>query len=224
MLSKKMEAYITKQGISIQFKNRVTAIGQSSTIIQDPKSMEPKEISCVSVTVNGSDTILYPHVISTLPLPVLRTVNLNGAGLNVLQKNALRALNYGPSVKIGVLFKSDWWTTKLGIVGGQSFTDLPIRTIVYPSYGVDSDTPCKVLIASYCWTTDAYRLSALGSIKDQEVLKELVLRNLAEAHGRVDSTITYEYLKGEFVAMDVKDWNVDEYTMGSLSIPYVILD
>ena len=29
------------------------------------------------------------------------------------------------------------------IVGGQSFTDLPIRTVVYPSYGVSFDD-------SYC--------------------------------------------------------------------------
>jgi len=172
-------------------------------------------IPCVTVKVNEGEIKSYSHVISTLPLPVLRTVDLNDAGLSVMQRNALRALDYGPAVKIAVLFKSNWWTTKLGIVGGQSFTDLPIRTIVYPSYGVDASPPCKVLIASYSWTSDAYRLGALSNSKDREVLKELVLRNLAEAHGRLDASITYEYLKREFDGMDVQDWSHDAHAMGA---------
>ncbi|KAG6380589.1 hypothetical protein JVT61DRAFT_4953 [Boletus reticuloceps] len=175
------------------------------------------KIPCVQVKVNGNETKRYSHVVSTLPIPVLRTVDLNSAGLNVLQKNALRTLDYGPSIKIGVLFKSDWWKTKLGIVGGQSYTDLPIRTIVYPSYGVDASPPCKVLIASYSWTTDAFRLGALATEKERDVLKDLVLRNLAEAHSRLNPEITYEYLKGEFVDMNVKDWNQDELTMGAFA-------
>ncbi|KAF8435775.1 hypothetical protein L210DRAFT_3648444 [Boletus edulis BED1] len=172
-------------------------------------------IPCVTVKVNEVEIKSYSHVISTLPLPVLRTVDLKHAGLSVMQRNALRALDYGPAVKIAVLFKSNWWTTKLGIVGGQSFTDLPIRTIVYPSYGVDASPPCKVLIASYSWTSDAYRLSALSALKDQGVLKDLVLHNLAEAHGRLNTEITYEYLKREFVDMDVQDWNHDAHAMGA---------
>ena len=40
------------------------------------------------------------------------------------------------------------------IVGGQSFTDLPIRTGFYPSYGVYSATPSMTLVASYRWTYD----------------------------------------------------------------------
>ncbi|KAG9309109.1 hypothetical protein JVU11DRAFT_11003 [Chiua virens] len=172
---------------------------------------------CVRVQVNGNETKRYSHVISTLPLPVLRTVDMNDAGLTVMQRNSLRGLDYGPSVKIAVLFKTNWWTTKLGIIGGQSFTDLPIRTIVYPSYGVDSDTPPKVLIASYSWTADAERLGALAVLEEQEVLKELVLRNLAEAHQHLSSEITYDYLKDQFVDMDTKDWGRDAHTMGAFA-------
>ncbi|KAH0837761.1 hypothetical protein J3R83DRAFT_5939 [Lanmaoa asiatica] len=247
VLSKKMEEYIRKKGVSIQFETRVTAIGQGQSdhirprafpmdellsgkeetlpesvdlTSEEARIMAEKGISKrvrddgVNVTVNGTEIRTYSHVISTLPLPVLRTLDLNNAGLGVMQRNALRALDYGPSIKIAILFKSNWWTTKLGIVGGQSFTDLPIRTIVYPSYGVDSRTPSKVLIASYCWTTDADRLGALSVMKEREVLEELVLRNLAEAHSRLNPEISYKYLKSEFVDMDVKDWNRDEYTMG----------
>jgi monoamine oxidase len=129
-----------------------------------------------------------------------------------MQKNALRKLQYGPSIKVGVRFQSAWWTDRFGIVGGQSFTDLPIRTIVYPSYGVDSGTPSTVLIASYCWTNDAERLGAListGKTEYIEQLKELVLRNLAEVHN-----VTYSFLLSEYSGIHAWDWNYDPLTMG----------
>ncbi|KAI6020431.1 hypothetical protein BKA83DRAFT_16922 [Pisolithus microcarpus] len=158
---------------------------------------------------------VYSHVISTLPLPVLRTTDMRDAGLNIRQKNALRQLQYGPSIKIAIRFKEAWWTKKLGIVGGQSFTDLPIRTIVYPSYGVDPESSSMVLMASYCWTTDADRLGSLATLEQKDALKVLVLSNLAEAHGH---PITYGFLHEQFLGMDVKDWNRDANTMGAF--PY----
>ena len=87
--------------------------------------------------------IAYSHVISTIPLPVVCTVNLTQAGLSIMQSNALRQLQYGPSIKIGIQFTEPWWTSgadedgkPIGVVGGQSFTDPPFRTVVYPSYGL----------------------------------------------------------------------------------------
>ncbi|KAI9573041.1 hypothetical protein HD554DRAFT_2167323 [Boletus coccyginus] len=174
-------------------------------------------IPSVTVTVNGNETYNYSHVISTLPLPILRTIDLSSAGLNIMQKNALRTLKYNSSTKIAILFKSNWWTTKLGIIGGQTFTDLPIFTIVYPSYGVDSSTPSKVLIASYALSEDARRIGLLSTMKSREVLLDLVLRNLAEAHHGLHPDVTYAYLKDQFVDMHVKDWNCAEYTMGAFA-------
>ncbi|KAI5984065.1 hypothetical protein EDD15DRAFT_2177765 [Pisolithus albus] len=170
----------------------------------------------VAVTVHKESTPrVYSHVISTIPLPVLRTIDMTDAGLNIKQRNGLRQFEYAPGVKVAIRFKEPWWTTKLNIVGGQSFTDLPIRTIVYPSYGVDSDTPSTVLIASYCWTTDAERLGSLTMPDKIEKIKGLVLRNLAEAHG---SPITYEFLQKQYVDIHVKDWSHDEYTMGAFPL------
>ncbi|KAI6020436.1 hypothetical protein BKA83DRAFT_498359 [Pisolithus microcarpus] len=168
----------------------------------------------VEVSVGNDDSRTYSHVISTLPLPVLRTIDMKDAGMTVQQRNALRNLQYGPSIKIAVQFEEPWWTTKLNIVGGQTYTDLPIRTIVYPSYGVDSDTPSTVLIASYCWTTDAERLGSLALPENKAMLEDLVLRNLAEAHG---NGITYKFLRRQFRAMDVKDWSHDVQTMGAFA-------
>ncbi|KAI5990294.1 amine oxidase [Pisolithus orientalis] len=240
VLTKKMAEVINQKGERIQFGKRVMAIGQShklTIIIPSDFPMDKlpsgatesksgnntnagtKTIDIpnagVAVSVhNESEKRVYSHVISTLPLPVLRTIGMKDAEMNVKQKNALRQLQYGPSIKIAMRFKEPWWTTKLNIVGGQSFTDLPIRTIVYPSYGVDSDTPSTVLIASYCWTTDAERLGSLATPDKTGALKEMVLHNLAEAHG---APITYKFLHDQFVDMNVKDWSHDPHTMGAFA-------
>ena len=195
--------------------DRVDLAVDQDKIIGDPTG--PREritIPSVSVTLNGAETHNYSHVISTLPLSVLRTVDLNGAGLNVMQKNALRSLEYGALTKIAILFKSNWWTTKLGIVGGQTFTDLPICTVVYPSHGIDSGTPSKVLISSYSWRSDANTLGSLATTKSREVLLDLVLRNLAEIHEGLHPDVTYAYLKEEVIDMHVKDWGREDHALG----------
>lgn len=202
MLAEYMAKYITANGTNslIKFGKSVTSISQVDT-------------SAMNVSVRGeSSPRTYSHVISTIPLTGLRTIDLSGAGLNVMQTTALRKLQYGPSTKIGIRFTSAWWTDQFGIVGGQSFTDLPIRTIVYPSYGADSSTPSTVLLASYCWTTDAERLGALmntGKADYDDQLKELVLRNLAEVHN-----ISYEFLCNQYENMHSWNWNHDPLTMG----------
>jgi monoamine oxidase len=149
-------------------------------------------------------------------------VDLTGSKLDIVQSNALRQLQYGPSIKIGMLFTETWWTTGVdkdgeafNIVGGQSYTDLPIRTVVYPSYGAYTDEASKTLIASYCWTNDAERLGSLigtGKANFDDQLEFLVLNNLAAVHN-----VTYEYLKGKLVKVHSWDWSHSPYTMGAFA-------
>lgn len=205
-----MAAYLKKHvGDDVIVMNeRVTAIGLETDDLESP-----------IVVTAGDKTWKYSHVISTLPLPVLRTVDLSQSKLDILQSNALRQLQYGPSIKVGILFTEAWWTTgkdkdgnDFGIVGGQSYTDLPIRTVVYPSYGAYTAEASKTLIASYCWTNDAERLGSLIRTGEEDVekqLKHLVLSNLAEVHN-----VTFEYLLERFVDMHSWDWNHDPRTMG----------
>ena len=189
-------------GDIIKFNSLVTAIA-----LTDPTSND----STITVTAGGQDHI-YSHVISTLPMPNLRAIDLTGSKLDVVQFNALRESDYSPSVKIGIRFTEAWWTTgqdrdgtPFNIVGGQSFTDLPIRTVVYPSYGVYSDTPSTTLIASYCESYDADRLGSFigtGQQEYEDQLKTLVLANLAAVHN-----VDVSYLSTRFLEMFSWDWN-----------------
>lgn len=114
-------------------------------------------------------------------------------------------------------FKSPWWKED-GQIGGQSFTDLPIRTVVYPSYGDQQES--DVLLASYCWTSDAERLGSLidtpfTKVKDipfdpKKALDELVLRDLAAIH-KVD----IEFLREQLIETHSWDWSHGPWTGGT---------
>lgn len=158
----------------------------------------------------------YSNVISTMSFACLRMVDLDGLYLSYYQRNAIRALNYTPSIKIGLQFKTAWWE-KLGIVGGQSSTDRPIRDIVYPSYGPDDSHPngqkSNCMIAAYNGMQDSQRLGGLMKGKDtpeERTMLDLVMRDLAFVH-KVD----VEMLWDEFEDYYPWDFYRDEFQLGA---------
>ncbi|KAF8804924.1 FAD/NAD(P)-binding domain-containing protein [Phlegmacium glaucopus] len=159
----------------------------------------------------------YSNVISTMSFACLRMVDLRKAGLNYGQKNAIRDLMYTPSIKVGMQFKTAWWE-RLGIIGGQSSTDLPIRDVVYPSYGPDTShrttgEKSNCMIASYNGMQDAQRLGGLmhGRGSDEErVMLDLIMRNLAQLHN-VDVQTLWE----EFEDYHPWDFYRDSFQLGA---------
>ena len=107
------------------FKSPVTAISHDAR----KKTMK--------LSINGvHNNEEYSAVISTVPLPCLNLMDLTGVKINsnYAQQSAIRALQYAASIKIGIRFKSPWWSERsaefpLTIRGGQSYTDLPIRSM-----------------------------------------------------------------------------------------------
>lgn len=193
----------TRQPQVVTFNRRVSDIALSA------------DKSTVEVTTDGYRKHTYSHVISTLPLPVLRSINLDHAGLTPMQSNAIRQLRYGPSVKVGMQFRTAWWTTAndkdgrpLSIIGGQTYTDSPLRTVVYPSFGNVEAGRTTTLIASYCWTDDAERLAALITT-EKDVLQRLVLRELAKIHN-----VTIEFLREQLIETFSWSWSIDPFAMG----------
>ncbi len=169
----------------------------------------------MEVTTDNYEKHTFGHVISTIPLPVLRSIDLTKANLSLMQANAIRQLNYGPSVKIGMQFRTAWWTTAndkdgrpLNIIGGQTYTDCPLRTVVYPSFGDVKAGKTTTLIASYCWTEDSERLAALIN-SDANLLSEMVLRELAAIHN-----VTIDFLRGQLIDTYSWSWSLDPFTMG----------
>ena len=192
------------------FNKRVTGI-------EAVKNADSKVIGIDVVTDDGASKH-FSHVVTGIPLPVLRTVDLTAAGLNPMQSNALRELTYGPSIKIGMQFRSAWWTTgtnragrKLDIVGGQTYADSPLRRVVYPSFGDVKHGETTTLIASYCWTDDAERLGALITNEElKPVLVNLVLQELARIHD-----LDVKVLRWELLDTHAWSWSHDPHAIGT---------
>ncbi|KZT21397.1 FAD/NAD(P)-binding domain-containing protein [Neolentinus lepideus HHB14362 ss-1] len=198
-----------KQSTRIKYRKRV------QTIIGDPS------VSDIYLSVEGENKPRkYTAVFCTAPLPAVRSMDLEHCGLDYATWNAIRGLQYGSATKIGILFSEPWWRNKdkleTGpIEGGQSTTDLMLRTIVYPSYP-ELGTPSNVIIASYCWTQDAERMGGLIQGQSNSPtgpdLIELVLRELAKVHG-----IDFSYLKSLYKDYHAFSWTHDPSTLGAFA-------
>ncbi|KII83644.1 hypothetical protein PLICRDRAFT_148036 [Plicaturopsis crispa FD-325 SS-3] len=228
VLTNAMSDYLEKTHPgSILRSHRVAAI-----TIKSPHSGSFSPLD-VTYFANGNKTTrTYSHVIATPPTTVLRhAIDLSGAELTPTQSDALRrACTFTPATKIAMKFKSPWWTAgrdasgkpvvdregnTINIIGGRSFTDRPIRVVVYPSYGLDNAGPA-VLICSFVWTEDAARIGAMIGSGDpvvDEQLKELVLRDLSDLHN-----IELEVLQDQYIAMHGIDWGGNPSTMGAFAL------
>ena len=107
---------------------------QTNTLFQSPVTAISEDANkCMSISINGEapGPQKYSAVISTVPLPRLSLIDLTGVNINdnYVQWSAIRELQYGPAIKIGIKFTIPWWEMELEkpIHGGQSFTDLPLR-------------------------------------------------------------------------------------------------
>ncbi|CAI2199934.1 14173_t:CDS:2, partial [Funneliformis geosporum] len=131
---------------------------------------------------------VFDRVIVTPPLGVVRHWDLPST-LSYGKRRAIRELNYAAAGKIFLQFKSRFWETNgqpttsgVGIVGGTTSTDLPVRTVVYPSYyqGI-SPNNTGVLLASYTWEKDATKY---GPYSEEEQF-ELALKDIVTLHGEI---------------------------------------
>ncbi|KAB5547175.1 L-amino acid oxidase [Coniochaeta sp. 2T2.1] len=210
MITKGMNLIVKNKPV---LRNRVTDIRKNAD-------------GTLKVLVNHTQEFNYAHVISTAPLGALQAINTTELSLSYFQNTAIRMLNYDPASKIGMKFKTRWWEhLPTGpFQGGQSFTDLPIRRCVYPSYGLDVPGAPGAMIASYVWGQDSSRFGSYLNPHNNDtqfpyqpesvdVLVDLTLRDLAQLNG-----VTYEFVKDQFVDYHAYDWYSSAYSNGAFAI------
>jgi monoamine oxidase len=211
--------WVCIEGGSGRLIDAITKIltSEKNTIVKNSKvtSINSKKKK-IEITLNKSERKEYDHVISTIPLSKLRVIDTINFSMSYQKRIALRTLHYDHSVKIVLRFKNRWWQhdERMGdrkIFGGQSKTDLPIRTIVYPSYGIHCKNAPGILIVSYTWAQDAARIGNFGEKHEEEII-DLCLRDLATIHG---DWIKDEYIKGKHFFFD---WYRYEHTHGAFAL------
>lgn len=163
----------------------------------------------------------YSQVICTVPLGCLAAIDTTQCELSYMQKMAVRTLNYDTSTKVALKFDKRWWEdgqimNGRTIEGGSSSTDIPIRTCVYPSYGLNCGAEAPgVLLASYSWSQDAQRLGGLAQGAGTEadaILVERTLDNLSTLHG-----ISREDM-GELQDHYALTWHNDVNALGAFAL------
>lgn len=125
----------------------------------------------------------FDHVVMTLPFSALRFVD-TPASWSPAKYDAIRTLKMTNAVKIALGFKTRFWEGagphSAHMAGGQSNTDLPVRSVVYPSFGIGEPGPAY-LLASYCWQNDADKFAHLT----EQQMFDACLRHLVTLHGEV---------------------------------------
>lgn len=163
-------------------------------------------------------TEAFDYVVCTIPFSTLREVDIKPLFSNK-KMQAIRELNYIDAQRTLLLCNRRFWeeNTEYGrIIGGISYTDLPIQSIIYPSdhalykgYAKSSPDEPGVLMASYNFWMDATRL---GNINDQRRI-EVIKRNVEDVHG-----LPKGYLNSVVSEYKTVHWNSQEWSRGAVAI------
>ncbi|KAF8602342.1 hypothetical protein BDV93DRAFT_582235 [Ceratobasidium sp. AG-I] len=200
----------------VQRGQRVTAIV--------PVGPAGKAPTSINLTINGTETKSYPHVITTMPLGCLNAVDTSQCNFPWELKTAIRALHYDDSVKVGIRFKERWWEgprVSAPQIGGVSSTDRPTRTVVYPSYGIGGDS--ATIIVSYTWAQDALRFGSYIRGEDgpaEQALLAIIFKDLTDMHGIKDAqgNPDYTYLPSIKVEHHAWSWYGSEFSVGAFAL------
>lgn len=164
---------------------------------------------CISYINDKSDHLQYEtfdKIICTVPFSVLRTFEIKPM-FSSIKMQAIKEVNYGAAQKTAIYCNRRFWEEQ-GIIGGGSYTDLPVTTIWYTSHYGMAQSPNEpgVILGSYNFNLDAVRL---GNMTEEERIAK-IKREVEEVHGipagALDSVVT---------AFKTQNWNSDPLFRGA---------
>jgi hypothetical protein len=117
--------------------------GAAIHLRQSVVHVEPAQGGGVSLTMHGpggaTSRVTARHVIMAIPAdPVARLVELSPFLQDATLAAALATAGTAPASKMFLAFERPWWS-ELGITGGSSITDLPIKRCWY--FGTEGQQP-----------------------------------------------------------------------------------
>lgn len=162
--------------------------------------------SKVGLSLKGGTKFDCDRVIVAVPLTRLRFIDVPDFSTLkdkakkkafVEKRVAVRESHYDAAHKVFLAFNHRFWETgKFPILGGRSITDLPVRSVYYPT---PDRTPSKtnggVLLASYTWGDDARRWDALEETERLEkALDDIVALHCSHKNGWTEDAVRAAYL------------------------------
>lgn len=219
----------------IEYNTRVESIDA-----QVPSRTDPDKFTAMKIRTTRTDPKTkktetkdrdYFSIFNSTTLAAFQRMELHSAGLSWGTKQAIRALGYGASSKVGMKFRTAWWQKAPFNIkkGGLARTDLPLRVCVYPSYNIEANQGGKhdpeksaVLLCSYTWGQDAQRIGSLCSNNtpsNEEELKKTILHDLARLHANEEYPFEklLELLEDQYVDHHAWDWYRDQNMSGAFA-------
>jgi monoamine oxidase len=141
--------FIRQVGDLVTHNVKVTSIHQDASGVT---------VSFIDNNYGGAvTTVQADYCVCTIPLPVLSQLDVQ---VSVPMQQAIAAVPYATSVKIGLEFKRRFWEEDEHIYGGVTFTDLPVSVMSYPSHGYFSKGPA-VMLGGYMFGASAYDFAGM---------------------------------------------------------------
>jgi monoamine oxidase len=144
------KAFARELGDVIRYDSKVIRIQQGDAGVT---------ISYVSATKpEAVQSAKADWCVCTIPLSILSQIPID---VSAPMKAAIDAVPYLSAVKIGLQFKRRFWEEDDAIYGGISYTDLPIRQIAYPNYGLNRAGRGVLLGAYIVEGANAYEFTSM---------------------------------------------------------------
>ena len=192
----------------ITFNAKVTKIHQdeSGVTVDYVDSSNSNSDKSEGNNIKGSTkSIRADWCICNIPLSVLTQIDIN---VSEPMKQAMAAVPYDSSFKVGLEFKRRFWEEDEWIYGGITYTDLPITQISYPSQDLFT-SGSGVLLGAYGFGEASYKFNSLTP-------KERIHAAL-EYGKRIHSQYTKEFRSGTSVAWHRIPWSLGCYGLWSES-------
>ncbi len=170
----------------------------------------------------GDTADIFDYVICAIPLSALRTVEIKPF-FSGMKMQAIMELNYIDSMKSLYLFNRRFWerNTEYGsILGGISYTDLPIQSIIYPGDHCGEEPAGKKnsrhnicsweepgVLTVYNFTQNSIRVGGL----EKHARSEQIRQNIEEVHG-----LPRGFLHSFVEQHKTAHWNNEPFFRGAL--------
>jgi monoamine oxidase len=112
-----------KLGDTIQLNAEIVSIKQGFSDVK---------VAYRNTRTGDTKEIIADYCVSCLPLTILQRLEVNLAPETMA---AVKATPYSPSAKMGLQMKRRFWEEDDRIYGGHLYTNLPLGTLSYPSWG-----------------------------------------------------------------------------------------
>jgi len=174
------------------------AITLGAEIVSIRQTAEDVKVVYKNVKTGALTEIAGDYCVSCLPLTILRGLDVN---LSQETMAAVKATPYSPSAKMGLQMKRRFWEEDDSLFGGHLYSNLPLGTLSYPSWGFFGDK--GVLLGFY------------GSGQTAGLINKPIAERIE--HVLTHASKVHPQIRAEYEAAYCTWWERTPYSLGAFA-------